>query len=382
MIRRRYLAAASVLLGFLAAPAHAAVTGPALAATFGPDGRLWRAVPTESWLEVDYSTDHGATFSTPVRVNPRRQRMRAVPEDRPAIAVDADGLVFVTWAADARQPWTRFIAWSADSGRSFSRPLPVSDAADRLTQNQTVVQAAGKRAATVFWLDSRNERPGVAALVIGGFSADQWATPRSAALYDAMCECCRLAVRPAPDGGWAVFGRMVFAGSIRDMGLVQIAPDGRPTVRRVTDDGWVIEACPEHGPALAIGAGGRYHLTWFTLGARRQGIFYAHSDDDGNSTSAPLAIGSTERLAGHADVGALGAVVAVAWQQYDGRRTSIHAMLSRDHGDSWESARELASSGAAADYPFVLSDGNGLYVSWYAADSGYHLYALTAAARP
>ena len=59
------------------------VSGATVTAAFGTDGRLWRAVPRGAWLEVDYSTDDGAHFSPPVRVNAKRQRVRATPEDRP-----------------------------------------------------------------------------------------------------------------------------------------------------------------------------------------------------------------------------------------------------------------------------------------------------------
>jgi len=367
-----------------AAYAHEAM-GPVVTATFAADGRLWRALTRKDWLEVDYSTDLGVTFSVPVRVNAKRQRIRAVPEDRPEIAVDAQNRVFVTWAADARQPWTRYIAWSGDSGRTFSAPVPVSDAADRAVQNQTVVQAVGDGTARVFWMDARNQRADgapVGSLLFATFNPDNWATPRSVQIHDAMCECCRLAVARAADGGSAVLSRLVIDGRIRDVGIVSVAPDGTAAARRVTNDGWEINACPEHGPALAIAPGGRYHMAWFTLGTQRQGVYYAHTDDGGRTMSVPIAVGDRSQLAGHASVGVVGTTVAIAWQEYDGVRTSIHAMLSRDNGDSWEGPREIAGTKTEADYPFVLSNGRALYLSWDSADSGYRLFPLAGADRP
>ena len=122
-------------------------------------------------------------------------------------------------------------------------------------------------------------------------SAAAWATPASVTLHDSMCECCRLAVADAPDGGAVLFTRLVVDGKVRDLGLVTVTKEGAALTRRVTDDDWAINACPEHGPALAIGPDGRYHLAWFTQGARRQGLFYAHTDDAGTTLSAPVAIG-------------------------------------------------------------------------------------------
>lgn len=376
---------AVMVAGGLAPPAHSAdMAGPAISAAFGPDGRLWRAVPRKDWIEVDYSTDLGGSFSPPVRVNPKKMRLRVVPEDRPQIAVDSQGRVFVAWAADARQPWTRYMAYSGDGGRTFSAPAAVSDSADHVIQYQSVVQAPANGPVRIFWLEHHEaaSMPAAGSLLLGTVSPGAWATPKKVLIHDAMCECCRIAVRGTADGGAVVLGRMVLGGRIRDLGMLTIRPDGSASpARRVTDDDWEINACPEHGPALGIGAGGRYHLAWFTMGKTRHGVFYAHSDDGGQTISTPLALGDRTKLPGHADVGAVGDTVALAWQQYDGKRTSIQVMLSSDNGHTWTPAREISGSSETADYPFVLSDGHALYVSWYATDSGYHLYPLTATQR-
>ena len=102
----------------------------------------------------------------------------------------------------------------------------------------------------------------------------------------------------------------------------------------MTDDDWRIDACPEHGGALAIGSDGRYHMTWFTQGKKRQGLFYASSADRGKTWSAPVRIGTEAALAGHADVLAINGQVFLAWQQFDGTRTSILAMTSGDNGSA------------------------------------------------
>ena len=62
-------------------------------------------------------------------------------------------------------------------------------------------------------------------------------------------------------------------------------------VRRVSKDDWQIAACPHHGPSLSISAAGAYHVTWYTNGKARKGLFYARSQDEGRTFSEPLAIG-------------------------------------------------------------------------------------------
>ena len=170
---------------------------------------------------------------------------------------------------------------------------------------------------------------------------------------------------------------MVFDGGIRDFGIVRVSPAGQPSpVVRVTNDDWQIDACPEHGAALAIDADGRYHLTWFTQGKKRQGLFYAFSENRGASWSAPLRIGSEPALPGHADVLALGNRVFLAWQQFDGTRTSILAMTSQNHGRSWTEPVELGSSTAVADYPRLITNGTSAFVSWSAGPEMYRLLPL------
>ena len=43
------------------------------------------------------------------------------------------------------------------------------------------------------------------------------------------------------------------------------------------------------GQALRSRQNGTYHVTWFTNGKARKGLFYAHSRDGGKTFSAPLA---------------------------------------------------------------------------------------------
>src|SRR5207249_9208192 len=68
-------------------------------------------------------------------------------------------------------------------------------------------------------------------------------------------------------------------GSIRDHGVVTFNDATTPgPLRRVSVDDWKLEACPHHGPSLAIAPDGSYHVAWFTDGKARKGLFYARAD--------------------------------------------------------------------------------------------------------
>lgn len=352
---------------------------PVVSAAFGPDGRLWRVTPDRDSLAVDHSDDRAKTFATPVMITPHRQRLRADAEGRAQIAVDGKGVVYVAWTADARKPMQSFVTWSTDGGKTFATPVSPGDPAPAASQLRPLLKAGADGAHLYFLAMSEGGARG-STLFETTVSPAGIGKPATIRVGGPTCECCRLAAAAEPDGALVVLSRMVFDGGIRDFGLFRKPPAGAwSAVVRLTDDDWRIDACPEHGGALAIGTDGRYHLAWFTQGARRQGLFYAWSDDRGRSASPPLRIGLGPGLPGHADVLAAKNAIYLVWQQFDGSATSILGMTSTDNGQSWSAPRVLARDTGAADYPFLLTDGAATFVSWYAAGSGYRLLPVTIA---
>jgi hypothetical protein len=174
-----------------------------------------------------------------------------------------------------------------------------------------------------------------------------------------------------------LLARLLIDGRIRDVGLVGLRADGTAMpARAITGDRWQIDACPESGPAIAASGGGRLHLAWFTQGAVRQGLFYASTDDYGATLSQPVPLGASGVQAARAHVAASGSNVVLAWQQYDGRETTIWTMKSVDDGSGWSPPQRFAATSSAADYPFVLTHQGRFYLSWYTEDRGYRLTAL------
>lgn len=383
----RAAAAAALLAGLLAAPlpagADAVAAPPTVSAAFGPDGRLWRVIPGQVNLQVDFSADAGSTWSAPVVIAPKRQRLRADPEGRPQIAIDRQGVVYVAWTADARKASQSFVTWSTDGGSTFAVPVSPGAPAPVAPQIRVFLRAAAD-SAQLYFLDPMGEHDhgepaGSGTLFESTLRPARTPAPglNTTRLAGSTCQCCRLDVDAEADGTRVVLTRMVFDGDIRDFGLVRLAGT-TATVSRVTDDDWHIDACPEHGAALSIGTDGRYHLAWFTQGNRRRGLFYAWSDDRGRTLSTPLPIGDQGALAGHGDVLARDGQVYLVWLQFDGEQTTVLAMVSGDNGRAWSMPRRLAATRSPADYPFLLTDGRRVYVSWYATTPGYQLIPLVA----
>ncbi|MDO8437479.1 MAG: sialidase family protein [Nitrosomonadaceae bacterium] len=349
-------------------------------AAFGPDDRLWRVVPEKWHVYVDYSTDLGKTFSAPVRINKKSQRIKVSGENRPGIAVDRSGRISVIYPAEGTQPIALYFSTSTDNGRSFSIPKPLSDKASEANffQGRLVLNASGQ--AHIFWLDERDRtdwrQPGNAIYytTVDGQGSPDFINQK---LSDTLCECCRIAAAIDNDGQPVLFARFIYPGGIRDHGLLRTRADGRePLSWRVTFDQWEIKGCPEHGPALSISTDGRYHIAWFTQGSVRQGLFYAYSSDRGQNFSYPLPFGTPEKLPSHPDIMARGKHVILTWTEYDGAKTQLLMMQSTDGGQTWLPARSIAESTNRSDFPFLLSNARGIFVSWNSKSEGYRLIPL------
>lgn len=359
-------------------PSNAAVG----AAVFGPDGRLWRLLLTRQDVYIDYSTDHGASYSAPVKVNAQPQRQVARAEDRPSITVDSQGRISVLYFAEGPQGMTNYFSYSTDGGKHFSAPVRVNDDTQGAKHYEAVMAADPSGRLYVFWNDERGLG---SSSIIGQEAALFYAStdrPGMSAfpnrkIKDGMCACCRIAVDIDTDGLPVVFGRFLFPGSVRDHGMLKMAPNGPGGESwRVTYDDWRLDACPFHGPALSIAHDGRYHIAWFTQGRSRQGLFYAYSDDQGKRFSPPMPFGNIEAQAGHADVLALGSRVVLVWKEFDGRKARIMALQSQDRGSTWSPAGVAADSESESDHPFLITNGKGIFLSWNSLDHGYRLIPI------
>ena len=96
-------------------------------------------------------------------------------------------------------------------------------------------------------------------------SLDGAIAPR--AITGGVCYCCKTALAVGPDGAIHAAWRHVYAGNVRDIAFTLSRDGGRtfaPPVR-VSDDRWVLDGCPENGPALAVDGHDAVHVVWPTL---------------------------------------------------------------------------------------------------------------------
>jgi hypothetical protein len=342
--------------------------------TLDQQGRLWLAKVEDQRLLVSWSEDGGENFSSPAVVTPEPENISADGENRPKIAVARDGTILLTWIQSLPQKYSGNVRFSRsiDSGRTFSSPITLNDDG-RITSHRfdsLTINGAGK--AVVTWLDARDRD---AAKEKGeAFSGTSIYTARSddnGASFAAnrrfqqhTCECCRIATTWTGDGP-VIFWRNIFGTNTRDFAVANL---DKGSVHRATYDEWQIDACPHNGGSIATDGRGQLHLTWFTNGTARQGLFYKRIE--GNWQSDPVAIGNAAAQANHAWVAADGRTVLLAWREFDGNTYSAQLMYSNDSGESWSEAQRLMESTGATDYPVPLIDRNNILVVWNTAAEG------------
>ena len=352
---------------------------------FGPDGRLWLIWSAAGRVFVTASPDRGESFSGPVEVSTEPAIIDDTSESRPKLVVTPDGILVVTYTVrpDHSYNGTIFFSRSVDEGRSFSPPQPlIEDASQRF--DSLGVSPNGR--IYIAWLDKRSSKQAKAAeqSYVGIAVAMAWSDDAGASfqgkeiLAEHSCECCRVAISFDQDGLPVMAWRHVFGKNLRDHVVGKLSSDGSalPYVR-VAEDEWAIDACPHHGPALAIDKTGVRHVAWYTAGKRRQGLFYAHSEDGGQSYSDPVGFGGGDQhVASHPQLLALTDRLILAWKDFDGTTTTVQAQQSTDGGKIWTAPRTMAETTDASDHPLLLANEGKAYLSWLTKIEGYRFLSV------
>ncbi|MBK6631236.1 MAG: exo-alpha-sialidase [Betaproteobacteria bacterium] len=375
-----------------AAPVKSVTKSAALAvgAALDARGHLWLARVDKGRLKVSRSEDSGM-LSDPVAVTAESEIVVADGENWPKIAVADNGSVHLTWLQGLGKPMAGHIRYarSTDGGRSFAPPVIVNDDRQEISHRFDSLAIDGKGGVAIVWLDARERKdrgvkgsPETQVGLYAALSSDggaRFGPNRKIAGHS--CQCCRTGLTWTADGPVA-FWRHVYGRNIRDFSIANLKEGA---LRRVTDDDWLIEACPHHGGGIAADGQGDLHIVWFTQGSRRQGIFYRRVPQGDFlrgvagtdfALGEPVRLGDPARQAGHPAVVAQGARVLVSWREFDGQHFSAWAMLSTDAGRSWGPAQRLADAAQAADYTVPLIDARRALVVWNTAAEGLRVLPL------
>jgi hypothetical protein len=415
------LALCAVLAGSLLAPAwaqdHAQHMGSsnapakrrppplAMGAAFAPSGALWMAaLDAQQRLFVQSSADEGRSWTAPRVLDTGSDKIAADGESRPKLVFGPKGQVVIAYTEPLALPYTGQIRMlrSDDGGASFSAPFTVHQDRQVITHRFESVAFDAKGTLHTLWVDKRDleaqlqaataaaqalpaasAASGTAATNAAGGRRPRIKTSyRGAAIYrnessdggltfgpdiklaDYSCECCRIALAPAPDGSLVALWRHVFAPNQRDHAFAPVAAMQGPEPVRATFDRWAIDACPHHGPGLTPATAGGYHAVWFGDREGAAGVRYGRLKADGSPDGEAVQL--PDPRAEHAVVQAVGTNVAIVWRSHDGQATRLRAWLSHDDGRSFV-LKDLARSADDNDHPLMARRGEQLFALWRTA---------------
>jgi hypothetical protein len=353
------------------------------------------------------SADGGATFSTPVRINPQRGAVWGFPVSKPRLVATADGTLHVFYPGNSQVPgsgkpivlpmYTR----STDGGRSFSAPstlgtVPASDHSDLVrglanAECFGTLTADGQGGVFAYWVDTRdmsaentNGKIFSAVSIDGGRSF----APEFEVFPADACPCCQITA--TTHAGRVYMGsRQVNAAGERNSVVAVSSDRGRTFEPRVRwgGAGWKIEACPLKATALAID-GDHVYAASFDGGANPQGAAISRSTDGGKSFGEAMPLHPGAAISDAPVLAISGELLVAAWHAKTGAERRIHVSVSRDRGASFGTPAELPAPAGTGIYPVLAPRGNGVQVAWQQGDRivTRHLAAddplLGAAARP
>lgn len=355
---------------------HAGHGKPQLAtgASFAPDGSLWVTAVDHGQLFVQQRTVNGG-WGARRTIDVGGETVATNGDNRPKLAFGKQGQVVLSYTHPLAKPYTGEIRMlrSDDGGATFSTPRTVHQDRQIITHRFESILFDARGDLYTFWIDKRDAERAWAA-----HGGDQSSYEGAAIYYnvskdggqtfsddtrvaDYSCECCRIALVAEPIQGVSAMWRHVFAGSVRDHAFARIGTRDPVTLQRASQDGWVLKACPHHGPGLARDAKGAYHAVWFGERDGRQRARYGRLDRQGKPQGKVRELPDAQ--ADHADVAVAGKHVAIVWRSYDGEQTHLRSWQSSDGGRHFR-LRELAATPLDNDHPRLVAQGRRIAVVW------------------
>ncbi|QWD67695.1 exo-alpha-sialidase [Polynucleobacter sp. VK25] len=348
---------------------------------FDANGKLLLSWTANGVVSVAQSNDLGKSFTSPIKIAEHGKSLDTGSDARPQIVADKQGNIFLAYAFFKDANWNAQIntVRSTDGGNSFTSPETLVK--DGSSQRFPSVIIRSDNSIFISWIDKRL----VAKAKQGGerrlggsiaYSTSQdggktFQTERFA--NESSCECCRIGAALDPQNQPVIAYRAIYPGGIRDQASQVISSKGAEPVRRVADDDWKTDACPHHGPSIAVSGTGKFHVAWYTQGSKRSGVFYANSSNQGFTYSKPSQIGAEGSNVARPYLFASDQKVWLVWKEFDGKQSSVYLKESADDGNTWSSPKILASTVGYSDHPLLLARGNEVFLSWLTRDDGYQL---------
>lgn len=353
-----------------------------------PNGKWWRVWSINNRVYYNTSTNSGHSFSEATMIKNINEPISSRGENRIKVGFDGKNGVYLSWASPKQKRFTADVrfSFSSDNGKNFSKPITIND--DNLLAghsfNEMMVNSEGK--VSLVWLDGRKKvlakQAGQTKNLPNGSSLYfASATPRKGdlsflnrELAGNTCQCCRLSLSKNTKGQAAIFWRQIYAKNTREFAL--LTDNKEKQIHQISFDKWQINGCPHQGGALGIDSNNRYHMVWFNQGKKGKGIFYAYSDNEGKTLGPTVKIGLNEKKSAHPHLLQTDNRIDIVWLQLDQQKHQLWHQKSLDSGVNFMPAKMIAESEFSPDRPFLVGDGEQVFVSWLSPKSNHLFQAL------
>jgi hypothetical protein len=363
---------------------------PSIAALGKTVAIAWNArTALASDVYVRVSTDAGATFGPPTRVNQLVKDANLSGEQPARIAIAPGNIIHLVWPSRHEGRAVLRYASSADLGKTFTKPVSIVGEQEPGIRGWHSIAIGHDGGVHVLWLDGRNATPQPPHQHSGssnGRSSHQgmnrqaprqdvfhasWkdsASQKDNAVVANVCFCCKTAIATAGDRVYAAW-RHIFPGSVRDIAVARSTDNGATfgAPVRLSEDNWMIDACPDDGPSMAADTHGGIHVAWPTMvpGERpRKGIFYAslpQGAGDGVTFSPRVRLDAGDADVAHPQIASDDhGNVAVVWDERigDRRRIVVRRVVSGS------AAPAETFEGVGVTYPAVAAADGHWIVVW------------------
>ena len=278
----------------------------------------WIRMINDSTTALCYATSSdGKTFGQPI-VIPGSNHIQPHGENLPKITFKPSGEIIALWGSGNPNPHNKYsglvyYVQSFDKGKNWTTAKPlVSDTAS-YDQRYYDVALLPSGETGIIWLDNRKTTTKQGSALYFASTSGKNGFENERLLSEPCCQCCRTNLFVDSKRGIHALFRGIIQDSIRDMVHI-VSNDGGITFSepaRISDDNWVINACPHTGPAMTENADGM-HFAWFT-GGGMHGCYYTRSSDNGHSFTAR---DSVTRKGSHPQLISLdNGDVAIAWDE-------------------------------------------------------------------
>lgn len=335
------------------------------------------------------STDGGATFSAPVRVNREVGSVWGFAVSKPRVRISPDGTIHVFYPGNSVAPKhgkpivLPMYARSTDNGQSFAAPVVLGSVPD--SDNSDIV-SGGLANAECFGTMTTDEQGGVFAYWIDTrdmsrsqpngkiFSAVSYDNGRSfgkdfEVFPGDACPCCQITAT-AHRGKIYLGSRQVSTAGTRDSVVAVSTDRGQSFGPRVRWGGaaWPIEGCPLKPTSVAV-EGDDLYLAAYNGGAEPQGAYISRSTNGGASFEPAVLLHPGAAVSDAPVIALLDGRIVAAWHAKTGAERRIYLSVSHDRGKTFTSPAQLPAPPGTGIHPVMAVRAGGIQLAWQQGDA-------------